>query len=108
MPVRFNLFSTYPLQFLLLAIGILLVLLYVGRFDDPLYSSLVPVAYWFFLLSYWGVLWLLRTVSKEPDNRRQTLLALGIAAIATLTLYLAGHVSEQKRQNELQERHLSD
>ena len=94
--------------FALFAIGILLVLVYVVLFDDPPYPSVLPVVYWFSLLSYVGFLWLLRALAHGERNQRQVPLAIGLTAIITLSLYLAGHVGEQQRQAELQERHLTD
>ncbi len=92
----------------LFAIGALLVLIYLALFDNPPYPPVLPVAYWFSLLCYIGVLWLLRALARGERNRRQIPLAIGITAIITLSLHLAGHVGEQQRQAELQQRHLTD
>ena len=97
----------YLPQTILLVFGVAVAAVYLAAFDDPPYPALVPVALWFFILSYLSVLWALRVLGKEADTW-QHYMSAGIAIALTLAIYLAGHVSEQMREIELQERQLSD
>ena len=94
-------------QAILLVIGTALAVLYLVQFSDPPYPALVPVAFWFFYLAYLSLLWLLRLLSGGPSVWQQSM-AIGTAAALTIALYLAGHVGEQQREIDLQERSLSD
>lgn len=102
-----SLISNYLSQVILLGAGTALVVLYLIRFGDPPYPALVPVAFWFFYLAYLSLLWFLRLISGGPSFWQQSM-AIGAAAALTLGLYLAGHVGEQQREIDLQERRLSD
>ncbi|MCY4611137.1 MAG: hypothetical protein OXC38_05500 [Gammaproteobacteria bacterium] len=102
-----TLISNYLSQVILLAVGVALAALYLIQFNDPPYPALVPVAFWFFYLAYLSLLWLLRLLSGGPSIWQQSM-AVGTAAALTIALYLAGHVGEQQRDIDLQERKLSD
>ncbi len=102
-----TLISNYLSQVILLAVGVALAALYLIQFNDPPYPALVPVAFWFFYLAYLSLLWLLRLLSGGPSVWQQSM-AVGTAAALTIALYLAGHVGEQQRDIDLQERKLSD
>ena len=99
--------SHYLAQVILLSVGAALAFLYLVQFSDPPYPALVPVAFWFFYLAYLSLLWLLRLLSGGPSVWQHSM-AIGTAAALTLALYLAGHVGEQQRDIDLQERSLSD
>ena len=99
--------SRYLPQAVLLALGAAVAAVYLAAFDDPPYPALVPVALWFFILSYLSALWVLRALGREAGTW-QHYMSAGIAIALTLAIYLAGHVSEQMREIELQERQLSD
>ena len=99
--------SNYLAQVTLLGMGTVLAALYLIQFSDPPYPALVPVAFWFFYLAYLSLLWLLRRISGGPSVWQQ-FMAIGAAAALTIALYLAGHVGEQQRDIDLQERKLSD
>lgn len=107
MPRIRTLISNYLSQVILLAVGVALAALYLIQFNDPPYPALVPVAFWFFYLAYLSLLWLLRLLSGGPSVWQQSM-AVGTAAALTIALYLAGHVGEQQRDIDLQERKLSD
>ena len=102
-----SLISNSLAQVILLAMGVALAALYLTQFSDPPYPALVPVAFWFFYLAYLSLLWLLRFFSGGASVWQQSM-ALGAAAALTIALYLAGHVGEQQREIDLQERSLSD
>ena len=102
-----TLVSHYLLQVILLGVGTALAALYLIRFGDPPYPALVPVAFWFFYLAYLSLLWLLRLLGGGPASWQHSM-SLGIAAVLTIALYLAGHIGEQQRDIDLQERQLSD
>ncbi len=102
-----TLISNYLSQVILLAVGVALAALYLIQFNDPPYPALVPVTFWFFYLAYLSLLWLLRLLSGGPSVWQQSM-AVGTAAALTIALYLAGHVGEQQRDIDLQERKLSD
>ena len=102
-----TLISNYLSQVILLTVGISLATLYLIQFSDPPYPALVPVAFWFFYLAYLSLLWLLRLLSGGPSVWQQSM-AIGTAAALTIALYLAGHIGEQQRDIDLQERSLSD
>ena len=99
--------SHYLAQVALLSVGTALAALYLIQFSDPPYPALVPVAFWFFYLAYLSLLWLLRLLSGGPSVWQQSM-AIGTAAALTIALYLAGHIGEQQRDIDLQERSLSD
>ena len=99
--------SHYLVQVALLGVGAALAAWYLIQFNDPPYPALVPVAFWFFYLAYLSLLWLLRLLGGEPSVWQQSM-AIGAAAALTIALYLAGYVSEQQREIDLQERDLSD
>ena len=102
-----SLISIYLSQVILLTVGVALATLYLIQFSDPPYPALVPVAFWFFYLAYLSLLWLLRFLSGGPSVWQQSM-AIGTAAALTIALYLAGHIGEQQRDIDLQERSLSD
>ena len=102
-----SLISNYLSQIILLTVGVALAALYLIQFSDPPYPALVPVAFWFFYLAYLSLLWLLRLLSGGASVWQQSM-AIGTAAALTIALYLAGHVGEQQREIDLQERSLSD
>ena len=102
-----TLVSHYLLQVILIGFGVAVAIVYLAFFDNPPYPALVPVALWFFILSYLSALWVLRAIGKEAAAW-QHYMSAGIAIALTLAIYLAGHVSEQMREIELQERQLSD
>ena len=99
--------SYYLSHVVMLTVGVTLTVVYLAQFKDPLYPALVPVAFWFFYLAYISLLWLLRVFSGGYSTWHQSM-ALGVAAALTIALYLAGHVGEQQREIDLQERSLSD
>ncbi len=107
MPPLRSLAADYLAQLSMIAIGVLLVALYLSMFRDPPYPALVPVAFWFFYLAYLAWRWILQSLSRKRSGWHQPI-ALGLAAALTITLYLAGHVGEQQRQANIQQRQLTD
>ena len=100
-------FSAQLGQLLLVGVGVLLTVIYLIQFSDPPFPAVVPVAFWFFYISFFCLMWVLRTLSLGPALWQRSI-ATGLAAVLTLIIYLAGHIGEQQLQQDLQYRSLSE
>ena len=95
------------LQGLLFGISALLTFLYVVDFDNPPFPAVLPVALWFLFLLHTLLLRLLRAGGRARDFW-QCALALSLAAVGTVGVYLAGQVDEQDRPYHQQNRSIDE